>query len=163
MKRILGMCLITTVIVLLTTLAEARTYACDVLKGPSENKNRFTDENFSNKCYMCQQRIRYVLNGCSYKKIGRFDAKLTKACRNGTFVPRVHAQYYAILHDADMNIAWGNGLNLFDGEKLSKPNEVYYFLNAGWIYKPTSDPTFNRNENPFDQRCEVYVRLDSDP
>jgi hypothetical protein len=149
--------------VFFTTTVYGREYACNVEKGPSETKNRFSDDNFSSKCYYCQQRIRYVLNGCRYKKIGRFDAKLTKACREGIFVPRVHAQYYAVLHDADVDIAWGNGKNLLDTTGLAKTDEVYYFFRAGWVHKPASDPSFKRDENPFDQRCEVYVRKDSDP
>lgn len=86
-----------------------------------------------------------------YKSLGRFDAKKTKECKNGSFIPAHHAKYIVQSKDGDLDVAWKND-NLIDINNLGIKGEVYFFLEAGYECLYSTDPKCR-----FNQQCEVYV------
>ena len=56
--------------------------------------------------------------------------------------------------NGDLDVGWGNGVNLFDGDHLGKVGEVYYFLEAGLEFRTNRDGYPAPME--ISQECQVF-------
>jgi hypothetical protein len=76
-----------------------------------------------------------VNSSAPYWKVGEADSALSQACATGRFgmvEPRAYvARFTGQVGPGVLGIAKGSGLNLYDPDHLSKPNEDYFFYAGG--------------------------------
>ena len=66
-----------------------------------------------------------------WRKAGKPDKALTKACRAGRFHEREYLLFRAIYQDDALGVAFGHGLNLYDPDHKGKPEVIYLFWQGG--------------------------------
>ena len=70
-------------------------------------------------------------NKTDWRKAGKMDKSLTKACRAGRFREWEPLLFRAIYSGEALGVAFGHGLNLRDADHLAKPDTIYLFHDGG--------------------------------
>ena len=70
-------------------------------------------------------------NKKDWRKAGKMDKALTRACRAGRFREWEPLLFRAIYSGEVLGVAFGHGLNLRDADHLAKPNLIYLFHDGG--------------------------------
>ncbi|MEI6556911.1 MAG: hypothetical protein WCO00_00780 [Rhodospirillaceae bacterium] len=66
-----------------------------------------------------------------WRKAGKPDKALTRACRAGRFRERQFLLFRAVFKIDALGVAFGHGLNLYDPDHLAKPDTIYLFWQGG--------------------------------
>lgn len=66
-----------------------------------------------------------------WRKAGKMDKALTRACRAGRFREFEPLLFRAIYTDDALGVAFGHGLNLYDPDHKAKPELIYLFWHGG--------------------------------
>ena len=66
-----------------------------------------------------------------WRKAGKMDKALTKACRAGRFREFEPLLFRAIYTDDALGVAFGHGLNLHDPDHKARPDLIYLFWHGG--------------------------------
>lgn len=104
--------------------------------------------------YEWKRLITWRVTDKFYKELGKYEPKLTQACRSGSFIPMVNDRYVILaqwknkLDRVELTVAWWPRWNLRDEKKLADPKKVYMFYRAGLDYE----------SRWVDQQCEVYSK-----
>lgn len=65
-----------------------------------------------------------------WRKAGKVDKDLSRACANRQFTERFPMQYRAIFQTDVLGVAFGHGTNLRDPKKLADRKKIYLFRNG---------------------------------
>lgn len=65
-----------------------------------------------------------------WRKAGKVDEKLSRACANRAFRERSPLRYRAIFQKDILGVAFGHGDNLYDPAKLADVKKIYLFRNG---------------------------------
>jgi len=66
-----------------------------------------------------------------WRKAGKMDKALTKACRAGRFSEFEPLLFRAIYTDDALGVAFGHGLNLYDPDHKARADTIYLFWHGG--------------------------------
>lgn len=76
-----------------------------------------------------------VRSRAPYWQVGHLSSELSQECRRNRFGERQAMRYRAVFDGPDgagiLGIAKGTGLNLYDPKGLARPDEDYFFADAG--------------------------------
>ncbi|WP_448202505.1 hypothetical protein [Azospirillum sp. sgz302134] len=65
-----------------------------------------------------------------WRRVGRFEKKLSDACAERRFRELLPLRYRAVFKGEILGVAFGHGLNLYDSKKLADRKRIYLFRNG---------------------------------